>query len=208
MATEIPDEVLDDLEARVARAEETTSAEIVVVLAGHSGHYRDAAMAVGGALAVLCLILMIYLPVDIPASLVAPISALTGFLGLLLGHRFPALQRWFTMAERRAAQVAEGAKLAFVDEAVSATRERTGVLIYHSRFEDLVEVLTDHGVDARIPRGEWNALVHDAVAAAGPRQWQRCVEEILDRATPLLAENLPAGDDNPDEIPNRPRVLP
>ncbi len=71
-----------------------------------------------------------------------------------------------------------------------------------------MEVLTDHGVDARIPRGEWNALVHDAVAAAGPRQWQRCVEEILDRATPLLAEHLPAGDEDTDEIPNRPRVLP
>lgn len=208
MGIEIPSDVLDVLEERVAGVEKTTSAEVVVVIAGRSGHYRDAALATGAAIAVLTLILMIYLPVDIPASLVAPLSVLAGLLGLALGHRVPTLQRWFTMAERRAVQVEDGAKVAFVDEAVSATRERTGVLIYFSMLEDLVEVRTDHGVDAHIPRGAWNALVVDAVAAAGPGQWQRTVEEVLDRAKPLLAEHLPAGEDNPDQIPNRPRVLP
>jgi len=208
MGIEIPSDVLDALEERVADVEKTTSAEVVVVIAGRSGHYRDAALATGAAIAVLTLILMIYLPVDIPASLVAPLSVLAGLLGLALGHRVPRLQRWFTMAERRAAQVEDGAKVAFVDEAVSATRERTGVLVYFSMLEDRVEVRTDHGVDAHIPRGAWNALVVDAVAAAGPGQWQRTVEEVLDRAKPLLAEHLPAGEDNPDQIPNRPRVLP
>jgi len=207
MGIEIPSDVLDSLEQRVADVEETTAAEVVVVIAGRSGHYRDAALATGAAVAVLTLILMIYLPVDIPASVVAPLTAVAGLLGAALGFRVPATQRWFTMAERRQLQVARGARVSFFDEAVSATRERTGVLIYYSLLEDEVEVLTDHGVDARIARGEWNALIQEARREAGAGQWQRTIEQILERATPLLAEHLPAGDDNPDEIPNRPRVL-
>ena len=42
MGIEIPSDVLDSLEQRVADVEETTAAEVVVVIAGRSGHYRDA----------------------------------------------------------------------------------------------------------------------------------------------------------------------
>lgn len=199
---------LDRLEQRVADVEEATTAEIVTVIAGRSGSYRDLAVLAGAGSALVALLLLLYLPLSFPEITVVPLTALAGVVGTLACGRLPALLGWLATEDRRRAQVRDSARIAFVDEAVSATRERTGLLIYVSVLESRIEILPDHGLDARIPVGTWNEIVARAVREARSGQWLEQVEKILEYATPVLAERFPSSEDNPDEIPNRPRVLP
>lgn len=202
----ITEELLDRIEQRVADTEERTSAEIVVVLAERSGSYRDLVVLVGTGVGLVALLLLLYVPLSFPAATIVPLTVLAGLAGAVAAGRSAALMRLLSLEERQRSQVRIAARVSFVDEAVSATRERTGLLIYVSRLEDRLELLTDHGLDSRIARGTWNALLAEVAAQDLP--WDQRVDDLLGRATPLLEEHFPPTDDNPDEIPNRPRVLP
>ncbi len=208
MTPAVDSATLDRLEQRVADVEEATTAEIVTVIAGRSGSYRDLAVLIGAGAALVVLLLLLYIPLSFPEITVVPLTALAGVLGTFACGRLPGLLRWLATEDRRRAQVRDAARIAFVDEAVSATRERTGLLIYVSLLEGRVEILPDHGLDARIAVGTWNEIVDRAVRESSAGQWLEQLEKILEHATPVLAERFPPHEDNPDEIPNRPRVLP
>ena len=202
----ITDELLDRIEQRVADTEQRTSAEIVVVVAGRSGSYRDLVVLVGAGVGLVALMLLLYLPLSFPAATVVPLTVLAGLAGALAAGRSAVLMQVLSLEDRQRAQVRAAARVSFVDEAVSATRERTGLLVYISVLEDRIELLSDHGLDARIARGVWNELLADVARQDLP--WDQRVDDLLRRAAPLLEEHFPPADDNPDEIPNRPRVLP
>ncbi len=206
-ATDITEGLLDRLESRVAELERDTSAEVVVVIARRADTYHDLTLLVGAGVGSLVLLALLYLPVEFPLPVVLPTTLFAAFVGTLAARRWPGFPGRLVPADRRRARAQDLAKVAFVDEAVSATRDRTGLLVFLSLMEGHVEVLPDHGLDGRIPRGHWNSLVAEALAAHGPSRWDARLEQILDRAAPLLAREFPATDDNPDEIPNRPRVL-
>lgn len=199
---------LDRLEQRVAEVEEATTAEIVTVIARSSGSYRDLAILAGAGTALVALLMLLYLPLDFPAPTVVPLTALAGVAGAVAFGRASRVLAWLAMEDRRRSQVRDAARVAFVDEAVSATRERTGLLLYASLAEDRIEVLADHGLDARISAGTWNGIVARARQETGAGRWADQLDKILEHATPVLAEEFPPHEDNPDEIPNRPRVLP
>ena len=188
------------VEAAVTRIEEGTDAEVVVVAALRSGHYRDTALAFGVALAGLLLLLAIFLPFDVDPRWVLGDLVVGLVAGAWLAHRWPALTRILTRRSRRVAQVTNAASAAFHQDQVYATRGRTGLLIYLSALEEEVVVLPDHGLGALIPQGEWNAIRWDGRTLEG---FLACLEV----AGAVLAKHLPAkAGDNPDELPNAPRL--
>lgn len=188
------------VEQAVTRLEAHTDAELVVVAAPQSGSYRDIPLLAALIGAWAFLLLAVLSPWSFSA-LWLPLDCL--LVALLLGTviaKAPTLLRLLTRAERRDTQVLRAAQVAFLEEQVHGTRGRTGVLIYVSALEQRVELLPDHGVDACIPHGEWHALSWDASTLDG-------FLSSLDACGAVLAEHLPALDgDNPDEMPNAPRI--
>ena len=190
------------VEAAVGEAERAADAEIVVVAAGRSGSYRDLAISGGFAASLALLLVAVFSPWHFDERWLA-----ADMLLLALGvswtlRRWPAALRLLSGADRRRAQVLEAAAAAFHQEQVHATRGRTGLLIYLSALEDQVAVIPDHGVAARVPQAVWNDLRWDTRHLDGFLEGLRACGAVL-------AEALPALDgDNPDEIPNTPRVRP
>ncbi len=207
MGLEVTEEMLDRIERRVEEVEAATAAEVVVVVARQSGSYRDLAILGGCAVAVAALLGLLYLPVDFPAPTVVPLTLVAGLAGTVVCGRWPRLVSWLAFEDRRLEQVRRGAAVAFVEEAVSATRERTGLLVYHSLLEGRTELMMDHGLQASIPGGSFNEIVAAVRRETAGRPWAEAVEELLVKLAPLLADHAPAEGDNPNQIPNRPRVL-
>ena len=58
-----------------------------------------------------------------------------------------------------ARRVHRRAALAFLDEEVFDTRDRTGILIFVSLFEHRIEVLGDTGINAKVQPEEWVEVV-------------------------------------------------
>ena len=51
------------------------------------------------------------------------------------------------------------ARDAFLQEEVFNTKQRTGILIYISKFERLIEIIGDSGINAKIESNDWENIV-------------------------------------------------
>lgn len=198
-------EYFKTLTEAIARVEEKTSAEIVVVVQPRSGYYRDVDFGVGAAAALLGLAGIVYGPWTHAEAAVLIDAALLFGVGAWVSSAVPGIRRALTRPARREAQVRDLAAARFYQENVWTTRGRTGVLIYLSLLEQQLLVLTDRGVTAAVDVTTWNAWL------ARTRGIPRCPDPpaallaALEELGKILAAVLPALDDNPDELPNVPQ---
>ncbi|MBV8972830.1 MAG: hypothetical protein JO290_11115, partial [Sphingomonadaceae bacterium] len=91
----------------------------------------------------------------------------------------------------------------FAARGIGATRAHTGVLIYVSLPDRIAEVVADTGIFARVSPDHWATTVTaltDGIRAGRPGEG---FVRAIGLAGAVLAEHFPAGDDNPDELPNR-----
>ena len=186
--------------AKVGELEQTTDAEVVVVAAERSGTYRDMAQMLGGLTSLVTLGVLVLLPWTVHGVLVVfDLALVWGLVAWLAsGHRLSA---HLAGAERRQAQVRQAAAAEFHLEAVHATPRRTGLLVYVSAWEGIVELIPDVGLEARIPRGRWveatQHLTTDTLDGflAG-----------LDAVGSVLAEHLPSSGPRDVTLPDAPRI--
>lgn len=190
-----------DLEALVKDVELRSDAEVVVVLAARSAEWPQVAWAVGAAAGWLTLAALAWLPQPFEGAWFPVEVAFTGAVAGWLASRSDRLPGYVVPRRIRAARVAEAARAAFVEEAVHATRGRTGVLLYVSALERRAVLLADQGVLARLPRARIDAIDFGEADAAAVMAGLRALGD-------LLAEALPATHHNPDELPDAPRVRP
>jgi putative membrane protein len=116
-------------------------------------------MASGAALLVLAVLLLNpWLVTPAPLALVDVVVAWLVFRWLL---NTPVVLHRVASRERMDAQVRQSAAAEFHLEAVHATPQRTGLLIYVSALEGRVELIGDVGLEARIPRGRWAAAARE-----------------------------------------------
>jgi uncharacterized membrane protein len=87
------------------------------------------------------------------------------------------------------------------------TAENTGVLIYLQLVDHDIEIVADRGVSARIGSVQWEAICHRMEEAFRGGRFEGGVLAGIAEVTELLALHFPAGDKNPDELPNRPVSL-
>ncbi len=187
------------IEALVGELEESTDAEIVVVAAKRSGSYRDVSVASAAGFALVTLLFLLYSPLSFHLFTIPLYLLLLGVGAWWITDRSHAALRLLTRPGRRESQVLEAARAAFVEEAVHGTRSRTGVLVYASELERLVVTVRDLGLDGLVPKSAWHGVAMKAARLED-------LEATLRGIGAVLAEHVPASDENPNEIPNAPRV--
>lgn len=190
------------LVAAVRALEKGSRAECVVVVRPRSAPHREAAFlgALVGVFASLAVMLYVPWPFRLVWFLVDP--AIVGLAAGLLVHRTPALARLLTTPSARRAAVHDAARVAFVDRGVAATRERTGLLLYVSLLERDAEVVPDQGILAAVDRVEWDPATRALVEGVRSGSDGAGVAERLQVLGRLLAEALPVGPDDVNELPD------
>lgn len=149
-----PDDAFSDaVAARVAALERATDAEIVVVVAQRSGSYADLSARGASVVALTAAAGLIAIPWHIGELWFVIDTALAWLLAERVLRARPFV-RALSGARRRRAQVAAAALQEFVVEAVHGTPNHSGVLVYVSLLEELVEVVPDLGIEGRVPGGE------------------------------------------------------
>ncbi len=159
------------LAAAVNAAEARTSGEIVPFVSGRSDSYPEAALRAGLLFAFVALFVFsllaigttLWLPVGIPEVTIIAVGCFV--LGAALAAYVPAFKRLFIPAGVLQQRVDEHAAMAFLDEEVFTTRERTGILIFISLFEHRVRVLGDSGINQKVRQEEWDEVVRLIVDA-------------------------------------------
>lgn len=87
------------------------------------------------------------------------------------------------------------------------TAENSGVLIYVQLVDRQVEILADRGIAARVAQAEWEAICRQMEAAFRLGNYREGALAAIRRTGELLAEHFPAGENNPNELPDRPLIL-
>jgi putative membrane protein len=184
----------------VADVESRTSAEIVVVVRHASGKWREVDLVVGAVVAFGVLLILLFHPMPIAVE-VMPVDVVLAFLaGTVLCSSIPPFKRALLVRKTVSARLRAAAREAFVDQGVSRTRRRTGILVYVSTFERRVEIVADIRVDTKLVDAEVRALAE--AVAHGPDL--DAFVEALRRFGPALARALPRGADQVNELPDAP----
>jgi putative membrane protein len=191
-----------DTRATVEEIEAQTSAEIVVALRRVSGSYRDADYLAGFLLALVALLVMLFADhtfplLSFPAGMIGTFA-----LGAFLSNGIAPLRRALTSPSRRRAQVRTAARAAFVDQGISRTRGRTGILVFVSLLEREVEVVADIGVDPVLLGEDWTHAVAALRASVRPSPVFEDFRKALRGLAAPLAQAMPRAADDVNELPD------
>lgn len=204
----LTEEEQQQINAAVESAEKKTSGEIVCLV--ESASYRYPMANVLGA-TVLALPLSLVLTPLIGGWLWMGTHNMWLFLGLF-GLIFTAawfvvdnsawLKRWFVSKREIEEEVEEEAVTSFFKHGLYRTRDATGILVFISVFEHKVWVLADHGINAKVPAGEWDAIVTRITDGIRDKRAAEAICEAVESIGATLAEHFPVKADDVDELQN------
>jgi len=184
----------------VVAVEACTAAEVVIVVNRTSASWREVDLGVGAVAGFAVLLLVLFHPKPIPV-IAMPVDVLLGFVaGAVLSANLALLKRALLPRRRVQAQGLAMARAAFVAQGVSRTMGRTGILVYVSTFERLVEVVLDVGVDPAPVQAEIDTL---RSSLAGGADLTRFLTALRALGTPL-GSCLPRSPDDVNELPDAP----
>ncbi len=191
----------------VAAIESKTAAEVVVSVRATSGDYRHVDYLCGALLAFIALVVMLYVPQEIPLVLF-PAGVLLAFaMGAWLGVALPGVRRRLLSRKLIESQVRMAARAAFVELGVSRTSRRTGILVFVSTLERRVEVIPDLAVDPSKLGAEWQQALDALSAAVATSSSPDTFFEALRRLEAPLASALPRFEDDVNELPDMPGAV-
>lgn len=195
---------LESLTNCVRDIEQTSDAELVLVVRGRSGSYRHTDYLFGAVFAFAGLNFLLFSPVTFQVYWVAVDVALLFAFGGFLSSRSNMIRRVFSTARHRKEAVRTGAAAMFYEAGIANTDAEMGVLIYLSLLERRLEIIADRGVLKGVPALDWNQILFE-LHQTGKEPDPENLLKGLKRLGTLLAQHLPATGENPNELPDMPR---
>lgn len=197
----------------VENLEKESSGEIVIYFARESDDYIQACWKLAGIFGLIYLAAiggMSYLWL-LPASFDAFTLCLTGMVAIGLGFAIPyfyhPLRIAFTPDATVQHRVITKARDIFLQEQVFDTIDRTGILIYISELEHIVDVLGDQGINQKINQEDWQGIVGLVIAGIKSNQVAQGIANAVDKCKELLLANgFTARHDNTNELSDDMRI--
>lgn len=208
------DDELTAIRRATEAAEAQTGGELVCVIVDQCDSYQGslwqatALGAVAGTLATglahtfldlwgISSLLWILLPPLLGASAAA-----------LLATSSSTLRRALTPPAVLDRRVDRRAAVAFVDEEIFDTRDRTGVLLFVALFEHRIRILRDRGVEGRVPAAAWDEIAANlALDLRAGRRGPAVVEAIEACGDLLAVHGVERRPDDVNELGDEPRLL-
>jgi putative membrane protein len=200
------DEAASEALAQAVRdIEKDSDAEIVIVVRGRSGTYRQADYLFGAIIAFVGLLFVLFSPFEFHTYWV-PFDVLLLFIGgAFVSSRTDFIRRRLTTKVFRAKAARTGAAAMFYEAGIANTSAENGLLIYLSLLERRLEVIADRGVLKAVPALKWNNAVFDLKRVGRNPEPENLIKAIR-HVGGLLAEHMPATGENPNELPDGPRI--
>lgn len=200
----------------VQKAESTTSAEILPVVARSSGRYDRPEDIVGLWFAAVAIII-VWLLFPLPSvetgnwgalaswwQLVALlVGGLAGFVaGALVGERVDWLRRLFSPRSQMREEVFGRAREVFFDKRVHHTGGQSGVLLYVSLYERMAAVIADQSVLEKLSQEAIDELCREFTGRLHEGTAIEALCEAVDSVGRRLAPLLPRAADDVNELPD------
>lgn len=188
----------------IRRAEQSTSGEIVCVLARSSDDYFFPAAFVAtlailvGSLIAAAIVEQLWLTIRLPFFVVAQVLAILSALAVL--KFFPAVRMRFVPHRLRHLRAHNNAVTQFLARNIHLTAERTGVLIFLSLEERYAEIIADEGIDLHVAQEDWNGVVEELIRHASRGDVAEGFCASIDKIGAFLAAHFPPRPDDRNEL--------
>lgn len=205
MSTKFDQAAGEALAQAVRDIESQTDAELVIVVRGRSGTYRHADYLCGAIIALVGLVFVLFSPFEFHTYWVPIDVALLFAAGAFVCSRINTLRRTLTAKSFRAKAARAGAAAMFYEAGIANTSAENGLLIYLSLLERRLEVIADRGILKAVPALKWNNAVFE-LKRIGRKPDPEDLVNAMRNLGDLLAEHMPATGENPNELPDGPRI--
>jgi len=203
LQTRFSAEDLARIKAAVFEAESKISGEIVPVFVESSGRYTIANYRGGLIAAISAFLTIIFLDRYAPQYavydplIILVVFLLAGIIGGFASHYILPIKRLLASQQHLDTSTRIRAERAFLEQEVFNTRERTGILIFVSFFEQEVIVMADKGISKVVDQKEWDALVRLIIDGIRRNKLVDGLEAAIKRSGEILLEKgfLRAEDD-------------
>lgn len=184
----------------VREAEQSTSGEIVTVIAAASDDYHYIPLLWAALMALIT---------PMPLLLFSELTAqptymvqLAVFIICALALRHPALRHRVIPGPVKRRRAHRQAMEQFLAQNLHSTEGRTGVLIFASIAERYVEIIADQGINERIAPGFWDDVVAGMVGHLKAGRTADGFVQAITACGAALAEHFPPGERNDNELPD------
>jgi putative membrane protein len=132
---------------------------------------------------------------------------LTAFLACYLVFQVilrtvPVFRKPFLSKRQMAEEVNEAAITSFFLNGLHRTRDQTGIIIYVSVYERMVQVLADKGINDKVSPEVWQEVVGIVTRSMRERNPAEGICTAVQRCGELITEHFPIKSDDTDELPN------
>ena len=192
----------------VQEMERSTSGEIVPMIVSRSHDYPMAAVTCCISIALPLALLLTNL---IGSRFWIGPQNMWLFLGLFLvlyallyplAIRSDRLKYFFLNRKQVAKEVEKGALAAFYLEQLHQTRDANGILLYVSVMEQVVWILADTHINAKINQNEWDSIIADLTTGIKAGDPAEAICEAVRRIGQILHSHFPYQKDDTDELHN------
>jgi putative membrane protein len=193
------------LEDAVEAVEAQSAAEIVIAIRPRARYALTQHAMVGIVCAIAILAFTLYSDVEFALWHILVLPIFAGILGALVVEAVPPLYRFLQPPWLRHEHVREAAYAAFVECAVHATRDRTGILIYVALRERMVEVVAD--IEVLDALGVETLAAWSGTLEAQVSRGAIAFATVLRELSRQLAKALPPRSDDTNELGNAVHVV-
>lgn len=192
------------LREAVEAVESRSCAEVVIAVRPYSASWLWVDVLVGAVLAYVSLLYTLFAPQVFGLMWIALIVPTLFVAGVFLSRAVPSLRFGLAGKERVTQAVLDCARARFVEIGVTATRERSGVLVMVSLSERRCVVVADLGVVARVPKEAWAKATERVEATIAEHGIDEAGLDALCAAITglgdTLEEPMPVRDDDINEL--------
>lgn len=196
------DRIVDAVES----AEKQTSAEFVVVLEPCSGSYRDIDLLFAAGVNFIVMLVAFFSPVVVSPDWLPLNLILLFVLAWLFSAYTPFVKNLFCSSKRMEKQAKEMAQLQFLNQNVTQTRGRTGIMVFVSQLEKRVMVVADSGVMRSVDDDNWIILMAEIQDGFDKSDLSKTAVQTVEKLGEFLAKPLPVAEDDIDELSNIPSL--
>lgn len=185
----------------IQSAEQNSSCELVAIITQKSGDYGIYAFFVSAFSALIIPHLILWLTDWLTLGIIFRLQIVL-FIAFLIVTRLPFLSKQLVPKAVMRRQATLVAQESFRKFGLHRTTKRRAILFFVSIDEGYVEIITDVGIEAKIPSSSWQVIIEKFRLRLHTRSVGQGYLEAIKSCGEILSREFPAEEGDIDELPN------
>lgn len=186
----------------ITEKESQTACEIVPIIVHTSSNYPAAHFRIAILVSFIFSLALYYSPFMFINPIYYLWIQIPGlFVGYLLGS-VPFLKRLFTTRSEMNREVTQQAYEAFMHHNLHMTKNHNGLLIFISKFERKIKIITDNGISSKVDNHIWDNVVSNFIKIAKNENLVMALKTSIRAIAEILEKNFPATEAKSNELEN------